>query len=142
MTESEGGPASLLVSLPVPTAEEILEDLRNAPESDVVFSAPPAEPANGTEPYMGRRGGGDVYKLCTQTEAVYIIQLLLLFFLVKGFASSRSEEASRVVEDSVRFIRSYQRLEGGHRNVLPKIVSDLKQCIHELTSEISTSSAR
>lgn len=133
MTESEGVPASALVSLPVPTAEEILEDLRNAPESDVVFSAPPAEPANGT---------GDVYKLCTQTEAVYIMQLLLFFFLVKGFASSRSEEVSRVVEDSVRFIRSYQRLEGEHRNVLPKIISDLKQCIHELTSEISTSSAR
>jgi len=140
MTESEGVPASALVSLPVPTAEEILEDLRNAPESDVVFSAPPAEPANGTEPYMGG-GEGHVYKLCTQTEAVYIMQLLL-FFLVKGFASSRSEEVSRVVEDSVRFIRSYQRLEGEHRNVLPKIISDLKQCIHELTSEISTSSAR
>ena len=55
MTESERVPASMLVSLPVPTAEEILEDLRNAPASDVVFSAPPAEPANGTEPYMGRR---------------------------------------------------------------------------------------
>ena len=48
MTETEVIPSSVQGSLPVPTAEEILEDLRNAPESDVVFSAPPPEPANGT----------------------------------------------------------------------------------------------
>jgi len=31
-------------SLHLPTAEEILEDLQNAPETDVVFVAPPEEP--------------------------------------------------------------------------------------------------
>lgn len=133
MTEAEVAPSFVQVSLPVPTAEEILDDLRNAPESDVVFSAPPAEPANGTV-----YGGGPCAH--TQTKAVYIMQLFFfLFFLVK---SSRSEEVSQVVEDSVHFIRSYQRLEGEHRNVPPKIISDLKQYIHELTSEISTSSTR
>ena len=73
MTEAEVVPSSVQVSLPVPTAEEILEDLRNAPESDVVFSAPPAEPANGTV-----YGGGPCAH--TQTKAVYIIQLFLFLF--------------------------------------------------------------
>ena len=75
MTEAEVVPSFVQVSLPVPTAEEILDDLRNAPESDVVFSAPPAEPANGTV----YRGGPCAH---TQTKAVYILQLFLfcLFF--------------------------------------------------------------
>ena len=29
--------------LPMPTAEEILEDLRSAPDTDVVFTFPPVE---------------------------------------------------------------------------------------------------
>ena len=30
-------------SLPMPTAEEILEDLRSAPDTDVAFTFPPVE---------------------------------------------------------------------------------------------------
>ena len=73
MTEAEVVPSFVQVSLPVPTAEEILDDLRNAPESDVVFSAPPAEPANGTV-----YGGGPCAH--TQTKAVYIMQLFFFCF--------------------------------------------------------------
>ena len=72
MTEAEVAPSFVQVSLPVPTAEEILDDLRIAPESDVVFSAPPAEPANGTV-YGGRAMCTYTNKSCLHITAVFVL---------------------------------------------------------------------
>lgn len=107
------------------TAEQILQDLKNAPKNDVVFTTRMTRPENAT-----RGKGQSRLQLCRPFTSPS--------FYVTATSTNTEKEVNRVAADSVCLVAAYDKLENYHRSELPLTIGKVEQQITDLKAVLSS----